>query len=209
MFSLGLLRPQSAARVPVMSIARNYRNKAKKANKADAATRKLHRQFILNKWVQMFEKSKTIAVLHCNNMPCQETEELRKDLRRQNIAMGAYPNKLVSSWLEETEYSNLALLFHSTNLVLSSGDDSLETLKLLNDKAKSNPRLALMGMLWQGRLLDQQDLDTLFSLPPLKDQQAQLLGLLQSPAARLTHSLGQNQQALFRALTTHSKPSSE
>jgi len=116
-------------------------------------------------------------------------------------------NQIAKAVLRGTPMENLGLLFASTTCCITLKD--VEQLAKAMKAQKPFRKMDLLGGKVGGKLCSADDVVTISKLPGLDMSRAQLVGLLSTPAQKLSGLLGSNQSDLLGALTRHAAPATE
>lgn len=135
-------------------------------------------------------------------MKTDEWNDLRYELRQENVAVKVYPNSLLKNYLENTIYRNISCLFWTNTAVALFGDVNMKAvLKIF----KNSPKIELLGGKIDNTLMNIQQIEQYTKLPSLEQLQGQLIQLLTSPSQQLTRLLQTNQSNLSISLEQYTK----
>lgn len=125
-----------------------------------------------------------------NRLPAPETDVLRQRLARSHSRLLMLKRRLGLRALEPLKLEGLtALLEGSVGLVLS-GDDILQTAKLIVEFRKSHEEQVLVrGGVIDGQLVDARRVEELASLPPKPVLLAQVVATIESPLADVVFTI--------------------
>ena len=139
-------------------------------------------------------------------MNSQEWNDFRYSMKQENVKVKIYPNRLTQVHLAKTMYWNLAPLF-VTDTCIAYGDDinMSAILKHLN----ATPKVELIGAKIDNSLMNQSQIVAYSKLASLEQLRAELVGILSSPAQKLTTLLEANQTNLSGSLTQYVKHSED
>lgn len=127
--------------------------------------------------------SKTTIVVQYQGMNVEEISSLRKELRIKGATFTIYKNNLVARALKQ-EYSLLENSLVGPNAFIF-GDNDLETAKIVSNYAKINKLLVLRGGIFEGKVINQTELQKIVSLPSKLELISMLASCLQAPIRNL------------------------
>ncbi|WP_425377276.1 50S ribosomal protein L10 [Spiroplasma endosymbiont of Aleiodes alternator] len=128
--------------------------------------------------------SKTTIVVQYQGMNVEEISSLRKELRAKDATFTIYKNNLVARALKK-EYSSLESSLVGPNGFIFGFENDLETAKIVSNYAKINKLLVLRGGIFEGKVIDQSELQKIASLPSKLELISMLASCLQAPVRNL------------------------
>ncbi|WP_342218818.1 50S ribosomal protein L10 [Spiroplasma endosymbiont of Amphimallon solstitiale] len=128
--------------------------------------------------------SKTTIVVQYQGMNVEEISFLRKELRAKGATFTIYKNNLVARALKK-EYSSLESSLVGPNGFIFGFENDLETAKIVSNYAKINKLLGLRGGIFEGKVIDQSELQKIASLPSKLELISMLASCLQAPVRNL------------------------
>lgn len=128
--------------------------------------------------------SKTTIVVQYQGMNVEEISSLRKELRAKGATFTIYKNNLVARALKK-EYSSLESSLVGPNGFIFGFENDLETAKIVSNYAKINKLLVLRGGIFEGKVIDQSELQKIASLPSKLELISMLASCLQAPVRNL------------------------
>jgi large subunit ribosomal protein L10 len=129
-----------------------------------------------------------------------ESDELRRRLRAAQGEFRVAKNTLVRLAIKDTKFAALEPSLGGSVGLLFSYADPVELAKTITSLRELGDRFRVRGGVLEGKPLTAQEITALATLPPREVLFAQLLGLLQAPAARLVRLLNEPGSALARLL---------
>eukprot|EP00040_Diaphanoeca_grandis_P005730 m.34240 g.34240 ORF g.34240 m.34240 type:complete len:271 (+) comp16952_c0_seq1:24-836(+) len=169
------------------------------------------RQYIAKRVKQSIVDSEVVVISHYNTIQSKEWVAMRTQLKEVGYSLTIAPNMVAKRVLEHTRYANMAPLFWSTTCIVS-GDD-MANLSAVMDILKA-PKFEILGGKIGATLVTRAGLKEATELPPLEVLQAQMVGLMSSPAqdlhallsqpgSQLHSMLGSSQSNLASLLDSH------
>jgi large subunit ribosomal protein L10 len=139
---------------------------------------------------EKFGKAKAAFLVDYKGMTVEQVTNLRKKLGFES-EMKVVRNTLAVRALENQPQSLEAMkeFFVGTNAIVFAYNDASASAKLLTDFAKDVEHLQVKSGLMDGKHLDANRVKALASLPSKDVLRAQLLGLMQAPAAQFVRTL--------------------
>lgn len=128
--------------------------------------------------------AKTTIVVQYQGMNVEEISFLRKELRSKGATFTIYKNNLVARALKK-EYSLLKDSLVGPNAFIFGFENDLETTKILSNYAKINKLLVLRGGIFEGKVINQTELQKIASLPSKLELISMLASCLQAPVRNL------------------------
>jgi len=156
------------------------------------------------RYVQWIRSSQAMFVLSFNKMNMKEIDGLRTKVREAGGELHVVKNTLVKLALQEVGYP-IDGLFEGSSLVGFAFQDAPALAKVLNEATRNSEIFALKGGYLGARRITAEQVKALAELPPLPVMRAQLLGVLQAPAAKLVRTLAEPARALAAVVKAYSE----
>ncbi|HMV00810.1 MAG TPA: 50S ribosomal protein L10 [Rhodocyclaceae bacterium] len=132
--------------------------------------------------------AQTIAVAEYRGIEVGDLTVLRKKARESGVYLRVLKNTLVRRAVADTAFAGLAE--HMVGpLIYSISADPVAAAKVLNDFAKTNDKLVLKAGSYAGKVLDQNGVKALASIPSREELLAKLLGVMQAPVSGFAGAL--------------------
>ena len=132
--------------------------------------------------------AQTIVVAEYRGIEVGDLTELRKKARESGVYLRVLKNTLVRRAVADTAFAGLAE--HMVGpLIYSISADPVAAAKVLNDFAKTNDKLVLKAGSYAGKVLDQNGVKALASIPSREELLAKLLGVMQAPVSGFAGAL--------------------
>jgi len=135
-----------------------------------------------------FENSKAVMVTHYQGLTMIQLDELRAKMREHGIIFKITKNRITKLALAKTRCKDLSDLFTGPTAV-AFGEDAIMSARILSKFAKENKNLKLIGGIMDNEVLDQSGVQNVASLPTLDEARANIVGILNAPAAKLVSIL--------------------
>lgn len=132
---------------------------------------------------QMNEAS-IMLVAHYKGLTVAQMTELRSNIRKAGAGFRVTKNLLAKRAVAGTAYEKVSHLFVGPTAVAFSSDP-VSAAKALNEFAKKNEKLVLVGGAFGETVLDKAGIQQLASLPSLDELRARILAMINTPATRI------------------------
>lgn len=140
---------------------------------------------------ERFSKAKAAFLVDFKGMTVEQVTNLRKSLRKENSEMRVVRNTLAKLALKDHPAISEAISedLVGTNAVVFAFGDASAPAKTLSSFAKDIEVMQLKGGVMEGKKLSAESIKYLATLPSKEVLRAQLLGLMQAPAAKFVRTL--------------------
>lgn len=125
-----------------------------------------------------------LLVAHYKGLTVAEITDLRIKIRAAGAHFKVTKNLLAKRALAGTNYESISSLFKGPTAVAYSSDPT-SAAKALNEFAKKNGKLVLVGGAFGNTVLDKAAIQQLADLPSLDELRAKIIAMLQTPATRI------------------------
>src|SRR6478609_9573053 len=133
-------------------------------------------------------RSQTLALAEYRGMTVEHLNALRKTSRDKGVYLHVLKNTLARRAVAGTgfEVASAAMV---GPLIYGFSEDAVAAAKVISDFAKGNDKLIVKAGAYAGKALDAEGVKSLASIPSKEVLLSQLLGLMQSPVARIARAL--------------------
>lgn len=129
-----------------------------------------------------FEKSSGIVLTDYKGLDVQSINQVRNNLRENNIKYKVYKNTLIKRAAKEVGLDQLSDNLSGCTAIAFSEDEPILVIKLLNQFFQLNKdRFKLKKALVEGKIFFEDQLDRIANLPTKEELLSQLLGNMKSP----------------------------
>lgn len=142
------------------------------------------KQELISELNEVFSNTKSVVVVHYKGLTVAQIEELRNATSKADIGFKIVKNSLASLALKDTQNSVLDEFFVGPSAI-AWGEDPVSCAKIINDFAKKNPHLAIIGGSYNASKLTAVDVNTLATLPSFDEIRGKLVGLLTAAAVKV------------------------
>lgn len=153
------------------------------------AITKERKEELLRTYAELVKKSEGLILIEYRGLSMKGMDPLRGKVRDAAGELHVVKNTLALKALEAAGRTAPAELFTQTTAVGFAFSDVPAVAKALTAFAKDSEFVKVKGGLLGDKFLSPKDIEALAELPPLPIVRAQLLGLLQAPASRITGAI--------------------
>ena len=133
-------------------------------------------------------KSQTLALAEYRGLTVEHLNVLRKQARERGVYLHVLKNSLARRAVAGTPFEVAAERMVGP-LIYGFSEDAVAAAKVISDFARTNDKLIVKAGAYAGKVLDAQGVTSLASIPSKEVLLSQLLGLMQSPVARMARVL--------------------
>ena len=142
------------------------------------------KQQLVERLQQVLADTACVVVTHQSGLTVAEATQLRRQVRSAGAGFRVTKNRLARRALAGSAFEPLSPLFTGPTAIAFSRDP-VAAAKVVVEFANRNDKLTIIGGGLAGRQIDAAGIRELASLPSLDELRGRLVGLLQTPAARL------------------------
>ena len=142
----------------------------------------------ISEMTTQFENSKAVMVTHYQGLTMPQLDELRAKMREKGIIFKITKNRITKIAIKETPVKELEKYFTGPTAAAISSDP-ISTAKILTKFAKSHDKLKIVAGFMDGKVLDQNEVAIIATLPSLEEARAKIVGILATPAQKLVSIL--------------------
>ncbi|SKB73668.1 LSU ribosomal protein L10P [Acetoanaerobium noterae] len=138
---------------------------------------------------EKLQKSASCVVVDYKGLKVEEVTELRNKFREAGIDYKVYKNTLVRRAAAEVgnmaQFDDVNLV--GTNAIAFGYEDPVAPAKIVNDFAKTHPKLELKMGFVEGEFYDAENIKKLAEIPSREELIAKLLGSLKAPVSNFVY----------------------
>jgi len=163
---------------------------------------KAEKQIIIAELLERINASPFMLVTDYSGMKVPQFEELRNRLRTTGSSYSVAKNSFVKRAIgaESSLPDSIADSLSGQTAIVTGESDVCAAAKVLKNFRKEFAKPEIRAGILDGEVLDTAQIEALADLPPMEVLQAQLLGLLLTPAQQLVRTLNEPASALARVL---------
>jgi large subunit ribosomal protein L10 len=138
---------------------------------------------------QIFESSGVVVVAHYEGITVAEMQVLRAKMREAGGAVRVAKNKLAKIALEGKPCASIGDLL-SGMTVLAYSEDPVAAAKVVQDYAKDNKKLVVLGGAMGSTALDSAGVEAVAKMPSREELIASIVACIGAPASGLAGAIG-------------------
>jgi large subunit ribosomal protein L10 len=150
---------------------------------------------------QIFESSGVVVVAHYAGLTVAEMQDLRAKMRDAGGAVRVAKNRLAKIALEGTPSKPIADLLTGMT-VLGFSEDPVAAAKVMDDFAKDNQKLEILGGAMGGTGLDVEGVKAVAKMPSREELIASIVGCIGAPASNIAGAIGAPASNIASILST-------
>ena len=156
---------------------------------------------------QEIGRARVAVLAEYRGLTVAELTRLRRAVREARGRCRVGKNTLAKRAVSSTRYEGLTPMLRGPIALLLGFDDPVALAKVAVKFADDLPKLEIKGAVLDGEMIAPDGVKALAALPPREVLLAQLLGLLQAPAAQLLRTLNEPAARLARLVDALGKRS--
>ena len=129
---------------------------------------------------EQIKGSASSVVVEYRGLSVAEVNELRRNLRKEEVEFKVYKNSMVQRAVDELGFEDIKSFLTGPNAIAFSKDATAPA-RILNDFAKKHQALVLKSGIVEGKVVDLNTIKELASLPNKEGMLSMFLSCLQSP----------------------------
>jgi large subunit ribosomal protein L10 len=138
---------------------------------------------------QIFESSGVVVVAHYAGLTVAEMQDLRGRMREAGGSVRVAKNRLAKIALEGKPNASIADLLEGMT-VLAYSEDPVAAAKVVEDYAKDNKKLEILGGAMGDTALDPAGVKAVAAMPSREELIASIVGCIGAPAANIAGAIG-------------------
>ena len=150
---------------------------------------------------QIFESSGVVVVAHYAGLTVAEMQDLRSRMRDAGGSVRVAKNRLAKIALEGKQNASIADLLTGMT-VLAYSEDPVAAAKVVEDFAKTNPKLEILGGAMGETALDRAGVEAVSKMPSREELIASIVGCIGAPASNIAGAIGAPASNIASILST-------
>ena len=150
---------------------------------------------------QIFESSGVVVVSHYEGMTVAEMQDLRAKMRQAGGSVRVAKNKLAKIALDGKPCASIANYLTGMT-VLAYSEDPVAAAKVVNDYAKENSKLEILGGAMGDSALDLAGVKAVAAMPSREELIASIVGCIGAPASNIAGAIGAPASNIASILST-------
>lgn len=160
----------------------------------------VYREQLIGEIKDKIENSNSTFLLSYTKLSGPKLNDLRRDLKKAGAKMFVARNSLASVALKELKQDEIVSKVGGQTAFIWSSSDTVEVSKVLVKFTKDSENIALRVGLFEGRILEKDDIKRLSELPSKQVLQSMLLGTMVAPVTRLLGAMNAKSRDLLSIL---------
>ena len=149
------------------------------------------KQPVVQEIEQLLKDSQSAVVVDYRGLTVEEDTRLRKQLREAGVTYKVYKNTMIHLAAKGTEFEGLDPYLEGPTALAVSKTDATAPARVLQNFAKTAPKLELKSGIVEGSLYDAQGIKAIAEIPSREELLGRLLGSMQSPVSNFARVLDQ------------------
>jgi large subunit ribosomal protein L10 len=147
------------------------------------------KEAVISEVTSVAAKAQTLVMAEYRGITVAAMDKLRVNARSNGVSLSVLKNTLARRAVAGSAFE-VASDQMTGPLIYGFSEDAVAAAKVVADFAKTNDKLVIRGGVYGGKVLDQNGVKQLASIPTKEVLLAQLCGLLMSPMSRTAVVLG-------------------
>ncbi len=169
------------------------------------AISKERKQDLVSQYKSLAESNTAMIITNHSGLNVKQIESLRSQIRESGGEFHIIKNTLAALAFKEMELSLPEGALDGPTAIGFASEDVVDVAKAIVDLSKETEILSVKGAIIDGSLFDSRQVYRLAELPPLPVVQAQLLGLIQTPAGNIARALANSVRQVMNVLKAYSE----
>lgn len=149
------------------------------------------KQLVIDEIKERIEGAVSVVVVDYIGLTVEEADELRAQLRAENVGFTVYKNSLIKRAIAGTEFEGLAegeTLKGSTALAFCTGDATASA-RIIKKAIDKYNKMSFKGGIVEGTVYDKAQIEEFANIPSRDVLIARFMGSIQSPLTKLALTL--------------------
>ncbi|MXR06501.1 50S ribosomal protein L10 [Mesomycoplasma hyorhinis] len=113
----------------------------------------------------LINSSSSLVIAEYRGLTVAEVETLRNELKEAGVFVKVYKNRLFKIASKEAGFGDLEQSLVGPNFFAFGSTDAIAPAKIISKFAKTNPVVVLKGGIFEGKVADAQEMQTVATLP--------------------------------------------
>ena len=145
----------------------------------------------------------SLAAAEYRGMSVAEMSDLRAKAKQANVYLRVVRNTLARRAFENTEFACTSQQLSGPLVLAFSRDEPAAAARVVKDFSRTNDKLVVRFLSFDGKALEAPDIDVLASLPTREEALAHLMAVLLAPATQLVRTIAEPHAGLVRVLDAY------
>lgn len=149
------------------------------------------------------KSAKGVVFANFQGLTVAQTEELRKNARKEGVSVIAAKKTLVKRALEEAGLTGVDMSGFQGGVATFVGSDEVTPAKVVSTFAKKNEVVTIFGGIMDGKFIDKSMVKSLASLPSKQELYAKLVGSMNAPISGFANVSAGVIRSLYNVLNAY------
>ncbi|GAB4174479.1 MAG: 50S ribosomal protein L10 [Calditrichia bacterium] len=149
---------------------------------------------------ERLKEANSVFVVDFTGMSSNETVELRKEFKQNDVEFKVVRNTLAKISFEKAGYTDIQPYLDGVNGYVISYDDPTLPVKLTKNKKELKDKFRYKLAIFEGKLVPPEQIESIANLPSREELLATLLSTLKAPMSNLVGVLSANMQNVLGVL---------
>ena len=133
---------------------------------------------------KVFSSNEAVMVTHYKGLNVIQLDSLRKELRENGILFKITKNRITKLAIKDSPCKDLGKFFTGPTAAAISSDPFMSA-RILSKFAKKNDKLKIVAGFMEGKVIDQEEVAKIASLPTLNEARGSIVGILNASAQKI------------------------
>ena len=147
--------------------------------------------------------SHSLVAAEYRGMSVAEMSELRARAKQANVYLRVVRNTLTRRAFEDTDFECASERLAGPLVLAFSRDEPSAAARVVKDFSRTNDKLVVRFLAFDGKALEASEIDLLANLPTRDEALAQLMSVLLAPLTKLVRTLAEPHAGLVRVLDAY------
>lgn len=139
------------------------------------------KKLVVSEIAEKFKNAQSAVVVEYRGLTVGEVTELRRKLRAESVELKVYKNTMAQRAAESVGYADLNSSLVGPNAIAFANDDAVAPAKVLVEFGKKHKALVVKAGVVEGKVVNDEVIKELSSLPNRDGMYSMLLSCFQSP----------------------------
>ena len=158
------------------------------------------KQAVVEEVAEVARSAHSVVAAEYRGMTVTEMTALREKSKQSGVHLRVVRNTLARRAFEGTEFECAQDRLKGPLVLAFSRDEPGAAARVVRDYAKSNDKLKVSFVAFDGKAMDAPAIDQLASLPTREEALAQLMSVLLAPATKLVRTVAEPHASLVRVV---------
>ena len=150
---------------------------------------------------RIFESSGVVVVAQYAGLTVADMEDFRGRMRSAGGAVRVAKNRLAKIALKDRQCKGIAEFLNGMT-VLAYSEDPVTAAKVVEDYAKANSKLVVLGGAMGNSVLNRAGVKSVAAMPSREELLASIVGCILAPAAQIAGAVGSSASGIASVLST-------